>query len=242
MMVLLLAHSSLVLAKPSVPEFTAKFVDNSYDKPITYSIDPYTGQDIPNTIYHMENKSIIVRIKNQPFVPFYNMSSGSNISMYYNIRIKGHYGENWTNLYQTKDLISSKIDSEYTILSYPLDPNNENTYILGGIKQEFPPGGQIDFQVEAMTGYVYRGYDPNAVLNPSLMYPYVFAGETSGWSNTQTVIITDLETSPSMIPSQEKSQLPKPQNIMPSLIALALLSIASIAAIGVGSIVSNKKR
>jgi hypothetical protein len=38
------APASASIPKPSVPEFTLKFVDYSYDVPPTYGIDPYTGK------------------------------------------------------------------------------------------------------------------------------------------------------------------------------------------------------
>jgi len=34
------------IPKPSAPEFTVKYVDNSYDLPPTYGIDEYTGQNV----------------------------------------------------------------------------------------------------------------------------------------------------------------------------------------------------
>jgi hypothetical protein len=72
------------------------------------------------------------------------------------------------------------------VLSYALA--GENTYILGDKIVEFPAVAQVDFQVEAMTGFVHRVFNPNAT-NQLEMYPYVFSGETSGWSNTQTLTI-----------------------------------------------------
>jgi hypothetical protein len=75
---------------PSVPEFTLKFEAQPYDLPPTYGIDSYTGKNV--TIAeggHVENKSIVVTIKNQP-------SSGD---LYYNVRYKGHFEESWTELY-----------------------------------------------------------------------------------------------------------------------------------------------
>jgi hypothetical protein len=166
LLVLTLAVSSLIvvklarasIAKPSIPEFTVKLV---------------------------ENRTIDVAIKNQLFVPYYNASSGWNISFYYNVRIKGGIIQDWTELYLVED-VPTQSDSEYTVLSYAL--TGENTYILGDKIIEFPAVAQVDFQVEAMIGYVHRVFNPNAT-NQLEMYPYVFTGETSGWSNTQTLTI-----------------------------------------------------
>ena len=48
----------------------------------------------------------------------------------------------------------------------------------------YPAGGQVDFQVQAMIGYLQS--------TPSLSLPlgdYEFIGQASGWSSTQTVTI-----------------------------------------------------
>ncbi len=92
--------SASSIPKPSVPEFIVQFVDNSYDIPTTYTTDPYTGQQITNPGRHVENKCIVVvKIKNQQFQPFKNEYE-QTIDLYYNIRIKGYYEENWTVLYR----------------------------------------------------------------------------------------------------------------------------------------------
>jgi hypothetical protein len=209
LLVLVLAGSSLItvkpsfaqIPKPSIPEFTVKFIDASYYTPTTYSIDPYTNQNVTHPSYYVANKTIIVSIKNQPFVPTYDSSGGWNTSLFYNIRIKGHYAENWTNLYLVDDL-PAKSNSDYTVFSYVSEqPNCENTYILGDRMIDFPVGAQVDFQAEAMNGYVHRVFNPNAT-NQLEMYPYEFTGEESGWSNTQTITLnandaTTRYTSPS---------------------------------------------
>jgi hypothetical protein len=228
-----IVHASTELdsiSKPSVPEFTVKFIDSSYTTPTTYSIDPYTGQNVTHHGSHVVNKTIEVTIKNQPFVPYYDASSGWNISLYYDIRVKGHYEENWTNLYLREDMpylsenVPSKSVSEYTVLSFhSYQPNSENTYIMGGKMLDFPPGSQVDFQVEALAGYIHRVWNPNATSQLD-MYPYVFAGEESGWSNTQTITI-----SPASSPSPEPP--PKPEPFPATLVFVASVGIA-LAVIG----------
>jgi hypothetical protein len=97
-------------------------------------------------------------------------------------------------------------------------------YVIG----EVPSGGQIDFQVQAIAGYVttiqggfvppfgYTGYD-------------VFTGEKSGWSNTQTITISESQTpssSPanSPTPSQESTLTPEQGNtILGAITATAVL-------------------
>ena len=74
LLVVILAVSSLMMVesafaqsipKPSVPEFTVKIVAQPYDVPTTTSIDSYSGKEIIHQGYHVENKSIEVKIKNQ---------------------------------------------------------------------------------------------------------------------------------------------------------------------------------
>jgi hypothetical protein len=57
------------IPKPSVPEFTVRYVDLSYDVPTTTSIDQYTGKTITNQGYHMENRTIQITIEINPLHP-----------------------------------------------------------------------------------------------------------------------------------------------------------------------------
>src|SRR3989304_6020755 len=87
----MLAASSLIMVefafvqstpKPSVPEFTVKFVNASYNVTTT---NPYTGLDETR---QTSNNSIEITINNQPF-------DYSNNQIYYNIRTKPHFADNW---------------------------------------------------------------------------------------------------------------------------------------------------
>ena len=98
--------SAQSIPKPSVPEFTVKFVDYSYDVPTTTSIDPYTGKTVTNQSYHVENRTIQLEIKNQPFNSY--IANGQNISFYFNVREKGHYEENWTTIYSVDNYYTSE--------------------------------------------------------------------------------------------------------------------------------------
>jgi len=178
--------------KPSAPEFTVNLV----------------------------NETIEVKIKNQPFVSYYDTIINWTIDFYYNIRIKGNSLEDWTELYLIEDVPTRSI-SEYTELSYALV--GENTYNLGDKIMEFPDGSQVDFQVEAMIGYVHRVYNPNATSQLE-MYPYVFTGETSGWSATRTITI----------PEQEPHQT--------EVIEIILAIVLIVTVIGAGLLIYFKKR
>jgi hypothetical protein len=186
-------HALASITKPSVPEFTVELISSPPDS-------------------HFVNKTIEVTIKNQPFVPYYDDSSGWNISFYYDVRIKTN-DVNWSDLYLIED-VPARSNDEYTILAYPSEqPVVENTYILGDRMRDFPPGTQVDFQVEAMIGYVHRVLNPNAT-NQLEMYPYVFTGEASGWSNIQTITVNDSTPSPtpSQLPSSAPSLTPTPSS------------------------------
>lgn len=171
------------IPKPSVPEFTMKLVDNSYDVPLTYTyeIDPFTGEEVQISSggYHVENKSLVFTIKNQQFTPC-TVKDGNVTNLHYKIRVKGHFAEDWTEL----GYIDST-DAETTIKAYALGENSD-IYMLRGVTS----GGQVDFQVQALIGYAYEVYDYDT--HSGLFYLYFpgetcFTGETSGWSSTQTL-------------------------------------------------------
>jgi hypothetical protein len=217
------------ISKPSVPDFTVRFVDYSYDVPPTIGIDPFTGQNtITESGYHIANKTLEIKIKNQ----YSSMNSGSNESDYtgllYTFRVKGSYTDAWdyypfhapysisessvvytTNLYgvYTGGPPSAHIypasDSAYTIVTIRLMWlfNDE----LHGSEPSI--GSQIDLQVQAIVGKA-------SIYHTGLLAGnyYEFRGEQSDWSDTQTVTIgavtnstvtpTPVEQNPTVTPSQ----------------------------------------
>ena len=202
--------SAQSIHEPSVPEFTVKLVDSSYDEPTTYSTDPYTGKTVTYEGYHVYRQNIELKIKNQPFTP-YTETGGQNIDFYYNIRIKGHFTEDWIELYNPSDGFPSQSSvSEYTEFSY-IWGGDANTN-MGSKSVDLRAGAQVDFQVEAMIGYVSRVYNPNATSQLT-MFPWQFTGEKSGWSATQTLTIEEFQTpSPEPTPtlSPEPTLTPEP--------------------------------
>jgi hypothetical protein len=158
--------------KPSVPEFTLNFIEHSHDVSPIYGIDQFTGENI--TIQegaHYQWTTLDFTIKNQQ-VP-------SDSRLYYNIRYKGQYTNNWTELYHGDTYIQQQ-SGEYTTISFLVSgsPSPEaHTSTL-----PIPSGAQVDFQVEAMIGGIYR-------ISPRFSSGYEFRGETSGWSSTQTITI-----------------------------------------------------
>ena len=208
-LILIVAVSSLMMAKstvaqsttkPSTPGFTLKNVEHPYDVPPTYSIDQYTGKNVMTSAgYHVENKSIEVTITNQAF------SSSSNSTLYYNVRVKGHYGQQWTSIYQCSNyslegeyiprMLSATTNSPYTIMYYSIAENSS--------------GDQFDFQVAAATMHegqikTYAHFmDFNLITVPAMVL-----GEVSDWSNTQTITIPEDAISSSTSPTETSSPTP----------------------------------
>lgn len=211
--ILILTASSLTMVKPAwaqtkpaVPEFTLKYVDNSYDVPPTYSIDPYTGQNITiQAGYRVQNKSIEVIIRNQPFTVY-----NSPLTLFYNIGCKGHFAEYWSYLnfslgHFTVASNSLKVDgslvspnAEFTVVTYALGGNNGTDQYSFWLRDS-SEGGQVDFQVQALMGY-YTTHESTPVPGFRQGYYQVFTGDGSGWSETQTITIPEEIPSPTAEP------------------------------------------
>jgi len=183
----------IVHAQLSVPEFTLKYIDKSYDVPPTYGIDQYTGEKvITNPGYHVDNRTVEFTIKNQPFTP-YTDASGNEISLYYNFRFKGPYGDDWSyypntdrsyGLYTGFFPDTSASKSDYTVITVPL---HALTSYPEGTK--ISTGSNVEFQVQAIIGYIEVNHTGMLAGNF-----YGFTGERSDWSNTQTILIGESQT------------------------------------------------
>lgn len=210
-------HVMAAVPKPSVPEFTIKYVDNSYDYyvPPTYSVDPYTGNNVTSVVgqnIHMENKSIEVMIKTQPFVPYIDLD-GNNVSLYYNVRSKGHYGNNWNNYRSFVEGYPAS-NSDYTVLTFELGSDWLGSNSYNGKIGEIPDGSLIDFQIEALIGYYNESLVPiypGHALSP-MTAVFTFNGETSDWSNTQTITIPVASASPSASPTSTSTPTSSPSS------------------------------
>jgi hypothetical protein len=218
--ILILAATCILMAesasaqstpKPSVPQFSIRVVDYSYDVPTTYTTDSYTGKQVTHSGYHVNDIRVEGKIKNQHFTPYTipNPNSTSsydtnlNIDFYYNIRYKGHFGNEseWMLLCGTRDVDFLKQDygSEYT-----------NFTAAGYNARMFQDGAVIDFQVKAHIGFETWGFVGT--------FPYrILNGEDSGWSNTLTVTISKDTTSSSAyattIDSSSYPTLTSPQTL-----------------------------
>lgn len=199
-------HSEVT--KPSIPDFTTRLVDNSYDVLTTYSTDPYTGSTITHPAHRVTNQSVELVIKNQPFVS--TTIEGWSTSFFYNVRMKGHYGEDWLTLYNpTVTPYYAQLDSENTVISLPYSVSDAHLSV--GPLSGLPLNTEIDFQVEALAGYVHRVSNSSAT-NPLEMFPRVFEGETSGWSSTQTLTICNNTLIPTPPAPPTSASVPPSQN------------------------------
>ncbi len=238
-----LLQSGLVLAdtaKPSVPEFTVKFVNASYSVTTT---NPYTGLEETELI---SNNTIEITINNQPF-------EYSDFQIYYNIRVKPHFEGNWTEIYPLQNQTSSydgddtfsyaqyinddsspQSESSYTIITFSVVPTDVyqasgydvRRYYSGTEGQEgiysaflraIPDGAQVDFQVEALVGhnstywYIQHPLFPQYGGYNATAIAYDL---TSGWSSTQTITIggSASTTTPTTSPTQYPTATPDSQS------------------------------
>jgi hypothetical protein len=215
------------IPKPEVPQFAVKLIDSSHYIPASNSIDPYTGQTITHPSQHIEARTIEIRIKNEAFTSF-EVKLGTSewtASYQYNIRWKGHFEKDWHDIYGTSNGFLGREDGSETVYS------NQGTYSSSeGLKMDaqgmyttFPPNSQLDFQVQAMIGFVHR--EVSAIPGGG----WIFTGQTSDWSNIQTISIPDgsvsISTSPTPNPTPTPS-VPEFSWLMILPLFIFMLSIA----------------
>jgi hypothetical protein len=224
--------------KTSVPQFNIKFVDNSYDVPssTTTTVDQYTGQEITNTKpgYHVDNRTIEVTIKNQPFTP-YTDTNGIEFNLYFRVEVKGHFGEDWQAFGSGYIAQSS---SDYTVVSCTV---------------KYAAGAQLDFRVIAVIaelGDAIADTGSLAYFLYGITSPYIKSEVSCSTSGVQTFTmpggspsassapITTLPTSPSTTPNnnqplqnqtiQDQPQLP---NFMAQPIFLLIIGILFVSVV-----------
>ncbi len=244
LLVVILAVSSLMtvesasaqsIPKPSVPEFTVTLKDTSYDVSPTASVNPYTGETITNEGRHVESRTIEIRIKNEPFSPL-EIQAGTarwTVGYFYQIRWKGHFEDQWNTMFLTDDLLGRNSGSETMFalegtysLADGLSIHRQGMY--AAFLSTIPPKSQLDFQVKAMIGYVHR------VLEGG-MAPWIFTGEESDWSNTQTITIPETSTSTSPSPN------PTPTPSIPEFPSWTVPLLLSTMLVVAGLLVYHKK-
>lgn len=187
-------------SKPSVPEFTVKYEKHYSDKPAVYNTNPYNGQqEIISPASRSEWETITIIIKNQPFTPYQTKEGHTtrDIYLYYSVKHKGHFEEEWSRF--TPDYYSNQSDGENTEIIFYLGVTGPEGCIMPPgenlLQQPVPQAGdKIDFQVEALIGWVEPGGLVTTTMGMNVYYPGTFSGVESGWSNTQTFILPDTST------------------------------------------------
>ena len=228
------------IPKPSIPEFNVKLIDSSYVIPATTTTDPYTGQTVTHPSQRIEARTIEIRIKNVPFTPF-EIKNGSNTytaQFYYNIRFKGHFEEEWHEAYNpnVNGLLGRDSGIE-TVFSQQGEYSSTEGLKLTppGMYTTFPPNAQVDFQVQAMIGYIHH-------VQAMPFSADVFEGETSGWSDTQTLTIGESQTpTPSPAATSTPTPYQEPQQTEQEIIIGAAIAVAVIGA-GLGLLIYLIKR
>jgi len=181
-------------SKPSIPQFTIKLVDNSYDVPPTQSTNPYTGEVTTQTGYRIEDMRIEVTIKNQLFIN----KDGYTGGLYYSVAYKNHFSDEWHH-----DVGMAQSDSQYT------------TWWCSA--KNYAAGDKLDFMVEATIGrFVF--YDDIWLI------PFFVSDVSSGWSNIQTFTMPGASTTPppqnpTTTPDNNNNNQPQqPDQNMPSFV------------------------
>ncbi|MCW3994662.1 MAG: hypothetical protein NWE98_00745 [Candidatus Bathyarchaeota archaeon] len=222
-----LAASSLIMVesataqsipKPSVPEFTVKYVDRSYTVPANYSYEtnPYTGEQVRtgHGEYRVDNETIELKIRNQPFTPYKDPETQRFYQLCYNVSWKGHYQDTWNYYRYYIDSYSQPSEgsvgyghlasnSEYTILLFSFGTDRESSENMPNLGK-LPPNSQVDFRVQALFGY-YTVTMVDWVPGFRPTYANIFTGTSSDWSDTQTITLhpTSLPT-----PTQPSTSTP----------------------------------
>jgi len=179
------------VTQPVVPRFDPFLNTHPEYIPPTYGVDPSTGKAvIIQAGYEVVNKWVGVRVWGQPFWE-YNNAAGQRVLLYYHVRWQSNLDTAWQSFPSEVKYYHDSMD--------PWDTEGEGCIISIGFKgiegvgmQLIDPNAEtIDFQVEALIGY----YDSNDN----------FVGQTSGWSNTQTITIPASDSSSSSSSSSPTS-------------------------------------
>ncbi len=157
------------IPKPSIPEFTVQYADNSYVISASTSIDPFTGKTVTNHAQSVNNQTIQITIKNQT-IP-------SASYLFYEVRMKGHYSQEWTNI----SFVQADPRSEFTVLVYAIDGNNASGHFTSTL-HEVSSAGTADFQVQTQIWHYEQSNDIFGSWNQVLW-------TASDWSDAQTITI-----------------------------------------------------
>jgi hypothetical protein len=209
--------SALSVTKPTVPEFKLSYTNHVYDVPAATS--EWSGEPIPNSGYHVDYREVYIKVKNQPHDAYINGDvNGAKEQLFYNIRVKNHFSNEWTELYGRTSIYNNgnittgtyyQGASDTDVTSIPISLNGPTNIIHAS--KDVALGNQVDFQVKALIGY-------QDWVNQS------FFGEESIWSDTQTLTI---DTSNST-PTPSNPPLTPNQSAIPSSSADSTVNLTSV--------------
>ena len=192
-----IVNAESTIPKPSVPEFSLRYIDYSYSVPPTYGTNDYTGERTTlSEGYDVINRTVQFTIKNQPFNG-YTDSNGDPTGLYYHIRYKGSYGESWSGASDKEgnsiifrdSLVFPASNSSASIVNVG-DYSYAGNGAVGDqrlIYINLPSDGKIDFQVQALIGNAQL--INVGMLGDFSIYNYNFSGQVGDWSNTHTLTI-----------------------------------------------------
>lgn len=235
--------SAQTIPTPSVPTFTVQPVGPPIIVNTTYSLDPNTGQIVPNLGYTNQYSGIKIIIKNQAFKP-YNDSSGNLVTLYYNVRLKIHNETAWVTLYDPDAgdaPVSISPTSDYTNVSYNMNSGPGSPIPVGTT--------QIDIQVDAYIGYIQK--EP---ANNIYGFAWGFIGQKSNWSDTQTITLpanvplsltptqSPTTTAPTQMPTSTAASGSPSTSFWQITSTISLIVIAFLLAIIVALLLYVRKR
>jgi hypothetical protein len=178
-LILVISIVSLMVVKPASAQ--------SIPKP---SVPEFTLQVVKSS-WIVGEYGVQMAIHNQAIIP----NGQENAFIYYNIRMKEHNSENWVST--TGYYIA---ESGVTGLTIRYQEINSIKVLLGLSGKPY----QIDYQVEAINGYLNSTLPGSPPINLELIIV-----NTSGWSATQTIGIP-ATTLPNPTPSPTASPTPTP--------------------------------
>jgi hypothetical protein len=258
---LILIQGISAVAPPTVPEFSVKFIPNSYSVTTT---DPYTDQ---TTTMRNLNNTLQVTIKNQPAID-------STHQIYYNIRVRPHFEGNWTELYPLWTLATEPYNWETETwkkakylyiaemperIQTPKQSNKQETIITLTLNENsvyplsnLPDNAQIDFQVQAVIGHSAQCWATQHALYPEYGGYYedaVAYDGSSDWSSTQTVTVPSSSATAQPSATTESpsfSGAPIPADSMQVndlvIIILSVSAVIIVAIIAVAAVLIKKAK
>ena len=242
LLILILAVSSLIMAKPAFAQS-----NDVNDTIISPSRSNIPTPAVPNfTIQVVDSNSFSVIITNQPFTPF-NVTGGGPVQFLYSIRVgplNATGNSSWTWLYDALGGYPTQSNTQTTTITINLTNGNDEY----GEQNPINVDSQFLIEVEAIIGY----YGRDVAISP--LAPYVIYGEASGWSSSQTITMpvnTPLSSTPTPLssastPSPSSTPISTSKSVSialnPSLELIVIMALVVIVFLLVIIIILTSKR